>query len=86
MSPEDQGISSIVWSAKSLSIIPGYSSSSISDSSEDPTFVWPEDTVRDSKSKVHTGYWSASDLEDERDPLLKHPDNDPILISQLSDT
>ncbi|KAF8554755.1 hypothetical protein OG21DRAFT_1508501 [Imleria badia] len=63
-----------------------YSSSPTSDSGEDPSFVWPE--AHHAEPKVHTGYWSDSDnvvSDDERDPLLKHLDNEPILVVPLSD-
>lgn len=68
--------------------MPEYSTSSpTSDSGEDPSFTWPE--THHPESKVHAGYWSDSDharSEDERDPLLKHRDNDSIVVSQLSDS
>lgn len=49
--------------------------------------MWPE--AQHAEPKVFTGYWSDSDharSEGERDPLLKHPDDDLILVSQLSDS
>ena len=57
-----------------------------SESGEDPSFAWPE--VHDSEPKVVTGYWSDSDRlpsEDERDPLVKHRDDEPIVLA-LSDS
>ena len=49
--------------------------------------MWPE--THHPEPKVHTGYWSDSDYmrsEDERDPLLKLGDNEPILVLPLSDS
>ena len=49
--------------------------------------MWPE--AHHPEPKVHTGYWSDSDCvrsEDERDPLLKLGDNEPILVLPLSDS
>lgn len=85
--PEDQGKASI-WRINGLlnCITLEYSSSQTSDSGEDSSFVWPE--THHPEPKVHTGYWSDSDparSEDERDPLLKHRDNGPILVLPLSD-
>ncbi|KAN0091511.1 hypothetical protein V8E55_005077 [Tylopilus felleus] len=64
-----------------------YSSSPTSDSTEGPSFVWPE--PHPPKLKVHTGYWSDSDQvqsEDERDPLLKRHHDEPIVVLPLSDS
>lgn len=51
--------------------------------------MWPEVPEHRSEPKVHTGYWSNSDdvrSEDERDPLLKHGDNEPIPVPRLEDS
>jgi len=64
-----------------------YSSSAASDSGEDPSFVWSE--AYHPEPKVHTGYWSDSDhmrSEDERDPLFKRGDDEPILVLPPSDS
>ncbi|KAF8444996.1 hypothetical protein L210DRAFT_3531682 [Boletus edulis BED1] len=63
-----------------------HSSSPTSDSG-DSSFVWPE--TNHPEPKVHTGYWSDSDhaqSEDERDPLIKHRENESILVLPLSDS
>ena len=73
------------WSTNCITI--EYSSSPTSESGEDPSFTWPE--AHHPAPKVHTGYWSDSDnvlSEDERDPLLKHRDNEPIVVLPLSDS
>lgn len=68
-------------------MMPEYPSSPTSDSGEDSSFEWSE--AHRPEPKVYNGYWSDSDharSEDERDPLLKHRDNDPNVVSQLSDS
>ncbi|KAF8838514.1 hypothetical protein BDN67DRAFT_933660 [Paxillus ammoniavirescens] len=66
------------------------SSPTASDSSAEPTFTWPEAPSHPEPAiRASAGYWSDSDgarSDDERDPLLKHPVDEPIFVSHSSDT
>ncbi|KAF9236318.1 hypothetical protein BU15DRAFT_77033 [Melanogaster broomeanus] len=56
----------------------------------EPAFTWPELPLPSGpRIRPSAGYWSDSDRvrsEDERDPLLKHQDNEPIFVSHSSDS